>query len=521
MKQPIVNRIIPHAVNWQKLARIAMNGLLVILWLYLYHPIFPYLGTIFGHQEFRTNQILLLGALILIGLQVRRGDLHPRPDLLPHWYPPALALTLGASILFLLSERFLDVNTLSASLFGLASYGMLGLWLRPSYWLQGFPAALLLIGALPFGEHMQTFIGYPVRIATASIVRDGLSVLGVHSMGIDTILVFENGISKVDLPCSGVKSLWTGGLFLLAATWIEHRRINLHWLASALIFVILLLVANLLRVAVLVGVGQAAQLPLVAEMLHIPMGVLGFAGACVAVVGLLRWPDRKSPMLEKHSETVASESPPPQLPRPAWLPVLLAGLILGMALLYVQRPSPVLAKSIPAFEFPTELNAASWPLPEEVLSWLNQDAPVLAERWRFTWRGEPGSILLVASDDWRANHHPERCFQAYGLTIQSQSTYLAAPDFPVNLLSLKDGQASKGYGEDDQLTALYWLQSRDQVTDDYATRIWSELSVEHTPWVLVTILFDETVDPHSNNTLELIAGLRQAVQRSLGGKVSP
>ncbi len=153
-------------------------------------------------------------------------------------------MVIIGSAFYLLSERFLDINTLSATLFGLASYGLLGLWMQPNHWRRGLPAALLLIGSLPFGEHLQTFVGYPVRILTATIVGDGLAKLGVGTVGVDTILIFENGISKIDLPCSGVKSLWSGGLFLLAATWIERRSINMHWFLIGVTFVVVLLASK-------------------------------------------------------------------------------------------------------------------------------------------------------------------------------------------------------------------------------------------------------------------------------------
>lgn len=55
------------------------------------------------------------------------------------------------------------------------------------------------------------------------------------SIGLDTILILENGVSQIDLPCSGVKSLWTGLLFLLAATWLERRPLNLRWLLTGLV----------------------------------------------------------------------------------------------------------------------------------------------------------------------------------------------------------------------------------------------------------------------------------------------
>jgi exosortase O len=261
-------------------ARLAMNAVILGLWLWLYRPVFDYLAIIFSREDFRTNQLVLLGVIILVAFQMRKGHLRPRLDARPQLYLPALTLVLGGSALYLVVERFLDINTLSASLFGLASYGLLGLWMQPRRWRQGLPAAVLLIGTLPFGEHMQTFVGYPMRIWTANIVRDGLARAGVASLGVDTILIFENGVSQVDLPCSGVKSLWTGLLFLVAATWIERRPLNLRWVLTALVLAGLLFVANLARVAVLVTVGQVAGWQLMARMLHVPLGVLGFCAAC-------------------------------------------------------------------------------------------------------------------------------------------------------------------------------------------------------------------------------------------------
>ncbi|MCB0190287.1 MAG: archaeosortase/exosortase family protein, partial [Caldilineaceae bacterium] len=237
------------------------NSLLIALWLWLYRPLFAYFAVIFADRAFRTNQLILFTVLALILLQARRGGLElrwqARPQLL--WLP--LGLALGGSLLYLIVERFLDINILAASLFFLASYGLLGLWMTPARWRQGLPAALLLVGALPFGEHLQTFVGYPMRIATANLVGEGFRTLGVGSIGLDTILTFENGIAHVDLPCSGVKSLWTGGLFLIAVTWIERHPLNLRWLGIAGVFGGLLFVGNFVRVAVLIGVGVVGQLP--------------------------------------------------------------------------------------------------------------------------------------------------------------------------------------------------------------------------------------------------------------------
>jgi len=499
----------PLALQFSPWLPLATNGAILALWLWLFYPVYSYLATIFTRQEFRTNQVVLLAALALVAMQVRRGEFRFHPGAMPQLYPPALALALGGAAAFVLAERYLEINTLSATLFGLASYGLLGLWLRPAYWRQGLPAALLLIGALPFGEHMETFIGYPVRLVSARIVSDGLAALGAPNYGVETILVFENGISQVDNPCSGVKSLWTGGLFFLAATWIERRRVDARWLLCALAFAALLLAANLVRVAILVGVGQALGWRLLAEMLHLPLGVIGFVAACAAGLGLLR---KFCHPLDFTASQPANDPPP--VARPAWLAPVIGLALVGLGLLSAPLPDP--AKAAPLeWSFSPELQAQEWPLAPKELAWIQSDGPITAQRYRFNWRGLQGSLLLITSQDWHTQHRPERCFTVYGLEVQESMPALADAGFPLRLLTLGVPGHAALY------TAAYWLQSADQVTADYAARIWDDLTPQSQPWVLVTVLFDQTVDPHSADALALYQSLRQSAQRGLSADRLP
>lgn len=112
--------------RWQQAS---VNAIIVSLWLWLYMPIFDYLQVIFQREDFRMNQIVLGGVLALIVMQLRREGVRPQPDSPPHWHGLPLILALGSSAVYLLVERFLDINMLSATLFALASYGLLGLWL--------------------------------------------------------------------------------------------------------------------------------------------------------------------------------------------------------------------------------------------------------------------------------------------------------------------------------------------------------------------------------------------------------
>ena len=494
----------------RRAARIGGNGLVLGLWLWLYRPVFAYLGVIFSRNDFRTNQVMLVGVVGLILWQMRRQGIGLTLDAAPRLFVPGLTLALGGSVLYLVVERYLDVNTLSASLFGLASYGLLGLWVGPRRWREGLPAALLLIGTLPFGDHMETFIGYPMRLLTARIVRDGLAAAGGSSVGVDTILVLENGVSHVDLPCSGVKSLWSGGLFLVAATWVDRRRLSLRWLLIALFLALMLFAVNLARVAILVVAGQVMEWELLAEMVHVPLGVLGFAAVCGVAVALLSL----QPEMAQGSDGGESRGGA----RPVWLTPGLAMVIVAMGLVYAPRPETGLAQEPPTWELPSRLVTELEPLRPDEVAWLTRDGAESAERFRFEWPagdGESrisGSLMLITSRTWRAQHRPERCFEVYGLALNGSRVHLVEPDFPVRFVSLggEDGR--------DVASASYWFQSRERTTADYGTRIWADLAAERERWVLVTVLFDGARDPRDADVEALYGALHDAVERYLSSE---
>ena len=503
----------------RRVTTIILNVTVGGLWLWLFRPIYDNLAIIFTREDFRLNQIALAGVIALMILRFRRDKSWPRLDTSPTLYAPALVMALTCAALFVLVERFLDINTVAMALFGLATYGLLGLWMAPRAWREGLPAAVLLVGTLPFGDYIDVFIGYPMRIATAGLVRDGLAAAGIGSVGIDTILVFENGISQVDLPCSGVKSLWTGMLFYIAATWVERRRFNLRWVLAALIFVGLLFAANLARVATLITVGEVLGQRLIAELLHVPLGVLGFAVACAAVVLLLRWFQRFGSLSVQSVSSVASvdASPLHQAPATPWVqPVLLIALL---ALNVLNSPRPSLASTAaavaqPTWSLPTELNATTVQLRPGELDWLIRDGADSVERLRFDWRGITGSMLLVPSRNWRAHHHPERCFENYGLLVENAQTVLIDAEatgqpLPVRSLTLTNGKPGG------QLSATYWFQSPTRASDDYGTRLWAAFSLKPEPWVLVSILFDARRDPNSVEVAALHLALRDSVQAHL------
>lgn len=197
--------------------------------------------------------------------------------------------------------------------------------------------------------------------------------------------------------------------------------------------------------------------------------------------------------------------------RPIWLAPALAATIMVMALIYTPRPQTGLTQSPPAWEFPAGLVTEPMPLKPDEVEWLTRDGAASADRRRFEWRGITGSMILISSTTWRAQHRPERCFEVYGLSLDDSRTYLVAPNFPVRFVSLSDGEGHV------RSSATYWLQSADRTTDDYGTRIWADLAPRRQRWVLVTILFDGAYDPHSTDIQAFYTALHAAVAQSFKG----
>ncbi len=481
--------------------QIVLNLLIGGAWLFLYRGIFDYLELVAVREDFRTNQLVLIGIVALLLWQIHTGNFQLEFHAAPRAYRVPLALALGGSLLYLSAERLLDINTLSATLFGLASYGLLGLWKTPRSWRAGLPAALLLVGVLPFGDHLQTFVGYPMRIFTAQLVRDGLAAFHVTSTGVDTILVLENGVTQIDLPCSGVKSLWTGALFFLAVTWLERRRLDWRWVLIGILFGVLLFIANFVRVGALVVAAQVLNLPLLAEMLHVPLGVLGFVGACAAAVGLLKSKNQNSSALAFAARDSFFSIPHFSLG--------FAVVIAALALLYAPRPETGLAHPAPVWNFPPALHTQTLPLKPDELAMLTRDGAESATRLRFEWQGIGGSMILVPSRTWRAHHRPERCFEVFGLQLNDSRAQLAAPDFPLRAVTLRDPHS------DARWNAAYWFQAATQTTDDYGTRIWADTVAPAQRWILVSILFDQNIAPDDARVIALYHALHETIAQQL------
>ncbi|MCW6052796.1 exosortase O [Microcoleus sp. A2-C5] len=415
-----------------------------------------------------------------------------------------LLLMLGAGVLSIGTRCIIDIPQLTVLLFILGTYGLCGLFAEPNFWQKNLPIAGLLACILPFSNQFNSGLGLPARVMTAHVVEQLLSILHVGAISSYDILILENGIAQVDVPCSGIKTLLVGTLFLLMATWLESRKLSFQWLAVCAANLLMLLSANALRVVVLVLVAQAWQQPTYAEMLHVPLGIVGLVCACfVSWLMLQQVPKFQANQesdfnSQQHSEILKNQ------------PLAKPGLIVAVAVLAViaqlyHVESDKLA--IAPLQLPTQILSEAIPLNASEEKFFGNYPDTQTEKKRFVSGNLNGSMLTVASTSWQTYHAPELCFVASGIPVNRIEKKQLTPAITARWLSLKNNQ----------LSAAYWLQSSQQTTDNFLSRIGSDITHRNQTWVLVSILFDSSVNPDNTEVQEFTANVHNAVKQSLKG----
>ncbi|MEG3957127.1 hypothetical protein [Microcoleus sp. herbarium2] len=91
---------------------------------------------------------------------------------------------------------------------------------------------------------------------------------------------------------------------------------------------------------------------------------------------------------------------------------------------------------------------------------------------------------------------------------QSPRKKLLTPSVTARWLSLKNNQ----------LSAVYWLQSAQLTTDNFLSRIGSDLTKKNHNWVLVSILFDSSSQAENHEVKEFAGNVYDTVKQSLQGE---
>ncbi|MGK7907888.1 MAG: exosortase O [Synechococcus sp.] len=424
-----------------------------------------------------------------------------------HWWP--LAVAVGGGFGSLLLKPLVDIPQLNVMLLSLGTYGLLGLHLTPRAWKQGWPVTALVTCILPFSTQFQTGLGVPARVMTAHLVERAMHLWHVAAISANDIILLENGIAHVDLPCSGLKSLWTGGVFVLLVTLLEQRQLGLRWLLAACGTLFCLFWANAVRVFLLVAIAYGLGARSFAEVLHLPLGLIGFCLSCGVGWLLLQWVPK--------ADTAARDRPacgnPEQLTAYVTKDIdrlnrrWQVGLVTILAAFAIASNgiAPLVSQgAISAIQLPQQFNATPLPLSQVEAHFFNQPTIPIAEKWQFDWDGVSGSMLVVVAQDWKSHHPPELCFAGNGFQVDAMQETQLAKGLDARWLSLEHGK----------LSATYWFQSPQGTTDEYIARFWQSITHPDTPWVMVSILFDRPLLPGNEQIESMATALQDAISHS-------
>lgn len=493
----IIDRnLIAEWFDWKYFGSIA----LVLSWFYLQRSPLVWLGQAVQNAAL-FNQILLgLGVVVLLvqGIRYRRQWQFsgvPEFRLLP------LGLMLGCAMGTIVSRWFIQFEPLPVLLFLLGTYGLLGLFLHSQVWWRGLAVAVTIAVILPFGTQFNQGFGFPIRVVTAHAVEQILQGWNIAALSSENIIVLENSIAKVDLPCSGTKSLWTGMVFLLVATWLEGRQMGMRWLLIGVVNFVMLVLANIGRVLVLVLLTQVFHQTAIADLLHLPLGLAGFVTAClVSLVLLKQLPKQGLPRDVESTPVILS----PFRLKSGIAQIALIACILGISFL----PQPLATP--PVLAHFTGLNLASIQTKPLPLTPVEHDffavhPDTVAQKYRFAAEGMSGSVLLVTSATWRSQHTPELCLVGLGFAVDKMEAKPLTTDIQGRWLSLNQGQYA----------AAYWFQSSQRTTGDYLSRMWGEINRQEPTWVMASVLFDQPQTTNKDQVQLFLNEVHDAVAHHL------
>ena len=453
--------------------------------LYLFWPSLVWVGYQFSSQQHR---FALLGAAILTGVGGYRILTQGMPVVRLHFAAKTwpLAVFMLSCAAYLLNTRFTGIQVFSAA-FGIAAgYAIWGFYTNAHSWRQGALPAVLLILLLPFGDYLDVYFGFPLRLFTAHTASDWLAGMGFTSVSTDTLILLENRVANVDLSCSGIKGLWAGMVFFVLLTWIEGKPVTLHWLWRLAAFCGVLVAINVFRVVLIVVLGLGLNHMAFAELLHRGLGVLGFAFACLAGWGLLLSLKSKQPSGPGLPPQLARETKftfqPGHLQKPPVAVLLVALSPIAFCCLYTPLPRQINNNTEATLnvQLPQSWNAQALELTAQEAEFFPRNS-ARAQKLSFHYSDTVrGSVIFVSADYWKAHHDPRNCLRAQGYHINADHSLRLSGDKSLRMLNVTR--------KNQQAIVLYWFQTVTHTTDDFSARLFSALLHRQQPWVMVSVI---------------------------------
>lgn len=454
----------------------------------------------FTSKEFYENGIafLLVSSIFIFTLLRKKYNKTSVDPVLP------FILLITILIFNTVNAIIFKFSIVPAILFLLGTYALLGFYLEKHLWRRSIFIFLVLILCLPLLERVQKILGFPIRLVTAQIVSFLLQITGIGNISNSAVIVTENHATSIDLPCSGVKSIYTGTLFMLAIYYLQKVRLSIKLLGVTIVFFLALLFFNTWRVFSLVYIYDVLDMQQFGDFVHVFLGLLGFFISCFLLWFLTH---KYVPSYSNESKTqneILQISEKRNLKKIA-LAVL--GIIFITHLFFIKE-QPITSANTLQVEKSYKLqniNLSELSFSEREKSYfVNSDVEFSKKYSGKTASGIPFSLLIVSSKSARTHHDPEICLQGLGYEINNVEIR-QVDNFRLRQLTLNDNR--------DQV--LYWYIGKNKNLLDYSERVWEEVRNPKQSWTLVIIGFTQKVDVTKKNISDLILDVNSSTKETL------
>lgn len=396
----------------------------------------------------------------------------------------AALLLLLCTLLEVANQLSLQIHLASAVLLIVSVHAFSGHLIPDTHWRAMKWPMVVGIALLPLDFYLEPYFGYPLRLVTATVAGLLMQGFGYEALSSQSILLVENRASVVDLGCSGINSLWAGGVFYLLLSWMTRLSVGLRWWLLGLLLVVLLLSANIFRIVVLLFL-DLHDLTGLSEIAHTSLGAVGFTVALLIV-----WQ-----LAQGLTEGFAQGSEICQIPdgyrsRQAKLSLrwpllpLTAMLIIAAAIPDSEKTRATL--TFDGISLPDDLQAQQIELNSAEQRFFDSNKAI-AVKYQLGAAAANNSVVFVTSNWWKAQHKPDHCLQTMGFSIQNSHVVTLEPAAAnssinaVTVLNLID--------EDQQMyTAVYWFQAADSLTADHYRRMTDTFRHPNRSWTMVSVL---------------------------------
>lgn len=486
--------VIMESKKMAQFSRLIVDSLTWGLAFWVTIPSFRWVAKVFWGMYDPFNLVMLIMVLVLIvkkGLGISFPTVQFRYGF--SWLP---FLVVAFSAFGMMYSRFVvDIHIVATTFNFILLFGLVGLYVGVDVWQKAIAPFGLVLMTLPFGNIMDIFVGFPLRMWSVNYLGQMFQALGWNSISNNTIITIDNTASQIDFSCSGLKGIWAGLLFYLLLTWLDNIRIGFRWLLGLMLYLGLLIGANIFRIFVVIALSAKFKLPALADMLHAPLGIIGFSFSGV----IIWWLTQKSFFYKSSSAKVFVIQNATSYSS-KWSQMLV--ILLLIPILALKSPEMPPQDNL-AILMPSSWNTQSLELSQEESKFFRHQGTAV-QKLSFEFEKIKGSLLLMSNSNWQGQHNPESCLVAGGNEINSLKTIALSPVFPVKWLDVNRGAG-----------ACYWFQNAQFTTDDYGTRIWANFSKDDQEWILVSIIFDNSLGELTVDEAAFVKELHQLINNYL------